>query len=177
MWIKRTQKEIDIEFAKRKNSYRKCAIIFWILIIPLAAFLKPKSTIGIGDKYFVSLEEAIDRLWWLIPLFVIGGYLVIPSELPPEITEITFSSRVMQGGKILKELPPKKISEMINTNSSPQDNNFYFINRDPKATNDIDYVFNVTKDSTPLSLAVSIHNPSVRRPLAAYVKVQRGGFK
>lgn len=127
-----------------------------------------------------ALTENVEKAYSLAGLpegesYVV--YLVIPSELPPEITEITFSSRVMQGGKILKELPPKKISEMINTNSSPQDNNFYFINRDPKATNDIDYVFNVTKDSTPLSLAVSIHNPSVRRPLAAYVKVQRGGFK
>jgi len=104
-------------------------------------------------------------------------YLVIPAELPPEISEVTFSSRVMQGGKILKELPPKKISEMINTNSSPQDNNFYFINRDPKLSNDIDYIFDVNKGTTPLSLTISIYNPYVRLPISAYMKIERGGFK
>ena len=127
-----------------------------------------------------ALTENVEKTYSLAGLPEVNDYvvyLVIPSELPPEIKEVTFSSRVMQGGKTLKELPPKKISEMINTYSSPQDNNFYFINRDPRSTNDVNYVFNVIKDTAPLSLTISIHNPSVRLPLAAYVKVERGGFK
>ena len=127
-----------------------------------------------------ALTEKVEETYSLAGLPEGKGYvvyLVIPAELPPEISEVAFSSRVMQGGNVLKALPPKKISEMINTNSSPQDNNFYYINRNPKSSNEVNYVFDVNKDTKPLSLTISIENPHVRLPIAAHMKVERGGFK
>lgn len=100
-------------------------------------------------------------------------YLVVPTDLPTETTEGTFSFRLMQGGKTLKELSPKKISQMINTSSGPQDNNFYYFDQKTIDT----YGFGVTKGAAPLKLTITCYNPKLQHPLEAYVKIQGGGFK
>ncbi len=53
-------------------------ILLGALIVPIFAFLKPKSS---GGNVFDSIEGAIDRLWWVLPLVIICLYLQYRSDL------------------------------------------------------------------------------------------------
>ncbi len=100
-------------------------------------------------------------------------FLVVPTELPQEALNGTFSFRVSYNGKTLQEAPSKQISQMIKSSNGLNDNNFYFFDQQPTKI----YWFSVPADSLPLELDITCQNTSLKQPLQAFVKVERGGFK
>lgn len=105
-------------------------------------------------------------------------YLVIPSSAISEVQQGTFSFKLTQGNNTVVHLPPTHISEMTNTSSGPDDNNLWFYDRQSKNPLAVyAYDFNVTKESQPYTLTISYHCETSPGPMAAHVKVERGGYK
>lgn len=103
-------------------------------------------------------------------------YLIVPSSYVLDVKRGTFGFKLMQGKNIVRELPPTPISQMTNTSTGPDDNNFWFYDiKNPGSV--YAYDFDVTKDSPPFNLIISYHGESLRGPVAAYVKIERGGYK
>ena len=103
--------------------------------------------------------------------------LIIPEPCPiNEVQEGQFSFRLLQDGNTINDLPPTRISDMVNTQGGGINAFWYYDRKDPHA--DVyEYTFSVTNTANSLTLNIICANSTLQVEVPAHIVVTRGGYK